>query len=321
MNKFRTIAVIAAFAAGVITDVTVKAQSNKRMPLEGSKSIHHELSFGGTAAANGILQTFDKKVKSYLNAGGGLQINYTLHFNQNVSLVFGVAAKYCQSMYGFDMLDENDIQKWLPPIVSIEDKFLFNAEVRDYNETHNALYIQIPLLFGYETSDPLLRWYVNIGAAAQFTAHGNYEARISRLTTYGYSEDYEGELKNIPYLGFGTVEDIKVNGKPALKFTVNGYAETGMKISIGKSSWLYIGVFGEMSMLKNSIAKAEGSGREHLINYTWKQESNKVIDHLNVTSITNTKYSAGGRTYALGGIIRIGFDFHTSKRMLSVPLR
>ena len=83
--------------------------------------IYHEVSFGETTAASGILQTFSSlqaldnqrsKVNSYFNAGGGLQANYTLHFNENISLVFGTAVKYNLSTYGFDRLYEESNQKW-----------------------------------------------------------------------------------------------------------------------------------------------------------------------------------------------------------------
>jgi hypothetical protein len=323
ISKFQLsiICLIAFIAIGV--QQTVMAQSDDAALLKGSRAVYHELSFGGTAATSGILQTFDKEIKPYFNVGGGFQINYTIHFNQSVSLVFGAAAKYCQNTYGFDLLGENSNPKW-NPVTSIEENFLFNANIRDYIEKYNALHVQIPLLFGYEVGSPLAKWYINMGGAAQFTIYGKYNTEISYLKTEGDIPTYGGGLtypSDLRDLGIGEEYNIKVDGKPSLKFTVNGYLETGIKFSIGKSSWLYVGAFGEMSALKNSISGTEGSGSENIINFAPKQRSNELMDNLNVTSITNTKHTSGGRTYAFGGVVRIGFDFHTSKRMLSSVLR
>jgi hypothetical protein len=308
----------------------IHAQGSKRVEtkLLGSSPVYHELSIGGTAATSGILQTLTfgsndaSKIKSYFNPGGGLQINYALHFNESVSLSLGLAAKYLQNTYGFDIANESSVRKYV--VNSSDENFLFNAKIEDYRETHRALYVQIPLLFGYETPHPLARWYLNIGAAAQFAVWKNYSAKIGKASTEGHSEFLNGTLRNendLPHLGIGIAENISVSGKQNLKFTVNGYIETGIKISVGKKSWLYIGAFGEISALKNSVAEAQGSGSEYLINYLPNKYSNTLTDHWAISSITNTKYSSGGRTYALGGIIRIGFDFRSSNRMLSNPVR
>jgi hypothetical protein len=325
MKKITILLVSAFFVVGIAATTTVKAQINSgKSPLKGSKAIYHELSFGGTASTSGILQTFGieaVKVKPYFNPGGGLQINYALHFNENISLIFGAAAKYCQSTYRFDRFYENSVQKWLPVISSKEETFLFSADIRDYSEIHRALYMQFPLLFGCESGTSLAKWYVNVGAAAQLTVYSKYWAEIARLTTEGHSTEYNGTLEMPADLGFGTEENINVAGIPTLKFTVNGYLETGTKISIGKSSWLYIGLFGEISALKNSVSQSDGSGREYLINHAATQSSDNLMDNLKVTSIINTKYTSGGMTYCFGGVIRIGFDFHSSNRMLSSPLR
>jgi hypothetical protein len=327
MDKFKTIA--AALTISLLIGTTATAQDVNVSLLKGSGSVYHEISFGGTASASGILQTFstlqtldgDKnEVKPSFSTGGGLQINYILHFNESVSLTIGAAAKYSRSAYGFDLLDENSAQRWAS---SIEDTFSFTANIRNYTETHSALHLQIPLLFGYEAGTPLAKWYINAGVAAQFTVHSKYVAKISRLTTRSYSYYNNGNLEGegIPDLGIGTVNNIEVSGKPTLKFTVNGYLETGTKISIGKGAWMYIGAFGEISALKNSVSET-GNGKENLINYAPAETpSNNLMDNLDVTSITNTKYTSGGRTYAFGGIIRFGFDFHTSNRMFSDALR
>jgi hypothetical protein len=250
---------------------------------------------------------------------GGAQINYTLHFNENFSLVFGAAVKYCQNTYGFARLDESSVYKL--HVSSETDTFLFNANIWNYTETYSALYVQIPILFSYETDHPLIKWYINAGLAAQFTVYSKYRTKISPLTTYGYSTYNKSRIDSIPRFGFGTVPNMKVDGKPTLKFTLNGYIETGIKVSIGRGKWLYIGVFGEMSILKNSVAKVEGSGSEYVINYAPNSNSIELTDQFNVTSITNTKYTSGGRTYAFGGVVRIGFDFRTANRMLSSPYR
>ena len=328
MSKFKTTA--AALTVSLLIGAVSTAQNVKIQPIKAILPIYHEVSFGGTVSTSGILQRFDalqtpdaqrSKIKPSFNAGGGLQVNYILHFNENISLVFGTAAKYGKSTYNFDRLYEESTRRWLR--TSIEDTFSFRANISNYTETHHALHLQIPLLFGYETGTSLssVRWYVNTGIAAQFTVYRKYSAKISRFTTTGYSFLKNGNLENIPDLGFGTESDLDVSGKPTLKFTVNHYLETGTKIFIGKGVWMYIGLFGEISTLRNSISET-GSSKENLVNYALSESpSNKLMDNLNITSITNTKYTSGGHTYAFGGIIRFSLDFRSSIRMFSEPLR
>jgi hypothetical protein len=311
--------------------ITLLLLSLTALLSSNAQGLYHELSFGGTTCGNGIMQTLTfgssdaGKIKSKAGAGGGLQINYALHFNENMSFVTGISARYSESSYGFDNIKESSMQKW--QVRSKEESFMFNAVIEDYKETHRSMYIQVPVLFGYESSHPLARWYVNAGLSAQLSVWSKYTSKLGKLSTSGYSEFCDGPLENYPDLGLSSGSNITVSAKPnMLRVTVNGSIETGAKISIGRGKWIYAGIFGEISVLKNSKSArgsvdATNSGVGNIIDYDFKPESNTFTDHIGINSITNTKYSNGGRTYAFGAVVRIGLDFRTSRRVLSNTVR
>jgi hypothetical protein len=127
-----------------------------------------------------------------------------------------------------------------------------HTTVKDYKETHKALFLSIPLMFQFQTKmgysfnwkkNKKVGYYLMAGAKAQFLINYSYTSQIASFSNAAYYPEFDNWVHSNPILGLGVFNNISATGK--LKFGILALtsAETGAKWRIGKNIFLYTGLY------------------------------------------------------------------------------
>jgi hypothetical protein len=275
-----------------------------------AQQVYHEFSIGASFGPNGMILNHNREqlnIGAKPAVGGGLDMEYIVHFSNNWSFILGASVQYYGQNYNISSIFENSPQRTAIPQYS---DFILKTEVRNYSERYNVLFVQVPVLFGYETSGEFSRFYLRLGAKFSIPVIKNYDASIEMLKTSGYREQENWTMGDkYPFLGFGTQHNVKIKGKADIGIGADGYFEAGVKVPVrvarGKDFNFYAGIFGQINILGN-----KRGGDNYLVGYSGNDNRSPVVsDHLSPQSITNTRYITQERMFLAGVTIRFSFDF------------
>jgi hypothetical protein len=283
-----------------------------------AQRVYHEFTVGGSVGASGAFfkQKDNKQLKIFSNpdVGGGLDLQYVLHFSRGWSFVLGASAHYYGLSYEFGSLLESSSRNFAIPQYN---SFILNSEISDYSERYDAIFVRVPVLFGYETKGLFAKWYCRAGVELSIPVYKYSNVSIGKLVTTGYTEydDYTWGSQ-YPFLGFGSQENVKLKSKLKFSLGIDGYVETGVKVPVhvkkGKNFNIYVGAFAQVNILTNN----HSGDNDYLIGYsTEESRSTDINDHILPVSLTDTRYMSKGRMFMIGGVIRFGFDFSGRKNM------
>ena len=139
-----------------------------------------------------------------------------------------------------------------------------HTTLNNYKETHKAISLSIPLMFQFQTKmGNLLKWrknnkvgyYLMAGAKAQLLINYDYTSEIASFNNAAYYPEFDNWVHSYPILGLGVLEDISTSGK--LKFGILPIlaAETGTKWRIGRTIFLYTGIYFDYGLLEPTRKK------------------------------------------------------------------
>lgn len=178
-------------------------------------------------------------------------IRYSYYLSETLSL--GIGAEY--QTYNSDAKYAFTSGQYMTTDAEKEN-FQFRYKATNLREEQKLSYVNIPITIQFETPGTT-KLYVAGGAKIGFATNGTYETKIQNLTTSGYYSQYNVELFNPTFAGFGSFNDVKAS-KQDLKTDVS-YAitfETGVKHNIGTRSSIYFGAFIDYG-LNNIYDKSE----------------------------------------------------------------
>lgn len=139
--------------------------------------------------------------------------------------------------------------------------FEFRYRAENYREDQRAAYMAVPLNVQYETGGSAASWYLVLGGKVAWNVKGSYKATVPALHTTAYYPEWNVELADPAFMGFGQWQNQR-SGKKELK-TATAFlltAETGLKLK----QRFYIGVYADYSL--NNVLEDEG--RTALIQYS-----------------------------------------------------
>lgn len=207
----------------------------------GIQSYSQEMKHQFTAAAGGFFAPINYSLKSGdVKQGYGISIGFRYSYYLNSNWSIGIGTEY----QNFNATAEIDLVKGNYMAIDSEgEQFDFRYNAAGYKEKQSLQYVTIPLNFQFEgTGYP--GFYASVGAKVGFALKGTYEASIDNLSTSGYYPQYDVELFDPRFAGFGNFGSVN-QGKQDLDINVAYLAtlEFGIKRYLNTNSALYIGLY------------------------------------------------------------------------------
>lgn len=185
-------------------------------------------------------------------AGGLAGLGYRYYLSGQWSLGTGAELQLYTTRITLDQVrgssDARDVEG---------SSFQFRYEAKNYREDQRAYYIAVPLNVQFETGASKTSWYMNIGGKVAYNIHARYQAKASGLTTTGYYPQWNVELADPAFMGFGQWDDArsaKNDFKTKTAFLLS--VETGIKTR----DRFYLGVYADYGL--NNILEA---GERHAV--------------------------------------------------------
>ncbi|MDT0642192.1 outer membrane beta-barrel protein [Zunongwangia sp. F363] len=240
--------------------------------------------------------------KSDLENGFGFGAQYAYYLSENWSIGTGAGLQYMEGAASL-----SSVEGAYATADPEGEAFEFRYRVEDFRENQYAYFLNVPLKVQFETGD-IARFYAAAGAKMGFVLQSEYETEASSLTTSGYYEQYDAELREPMFAGFGDFGALKTSRSDlGLQTNLILNLETGVKFMLENDQALYMGVFVDYG-LKNIKPEKDGL---NLIAYNAEDPMSFTNNSL-LTSASNTASTAyvdEVKTLAFGMKIRYGFRF------------
>lgn len=209
---------------------TVKAQ-------ETAKDSPHQL----VLSAVGVLsKQLDEPTIGKAKTENGYQVGlgYRYYLNSKWSLGSGVEYHYHKTNMSLASLSDSY------NTIDLEgDSFEYRYTATAYSEDQKMHYLAIPLNIQFETAGTA-GWYANVGMKVGFNLSANYETSVDKLTTSGYYPQWNVELHDPTFIGFGTWTNFNPRKQELeLKTQFMLTAESGIKLQMTDKSNLYVGLY------------------------------------------------------------------------------
>lgn len=187
-----------------------------------AQSAVHELSF----YTGGGFSQLKYDQKSSPGAGGHAGLGYRYYLSEQWSLGTGAEFQVYNSRISLNQLNGSSEAR-----DAEGSHFRFQYEAKNYREDQSAFYVAIPLNVQFETGKSSgTSWYMNMGGKLAFHTRARYQTSIPSLITTGYYPEWNVELADPSFMGFGQWSDIrsdKSNFEIKNAFLLS--AETGIK--------------------------------------------------------------------------------------------
>lgn len=271
INHIASIALISIFLGSCVPTYGQEKKHEFSVAIGGPFSyLDYQVTQGDIVPGNGI------------NAG----LRYSYYLNEGLSVGLGIEYQSYNSDVKFQQLSgayaETD---------SENETFQFRYKAENLREEQNLGYINIPIGIQFETPGTT-KFYISGGAKLGFSVNGNYETTIQNLTTSGYYPQYNVELFDPSFAGFGSTDNVKISKQNLnTKISYSTTIETGLKQLIGKRNSIYIGVYLDYG-LNNIYDKKESN--MNLVQYNpdipVKFQYNSILDSQDTDDFTLVSY-------------------------------
>ncbi len=239
-----------------------------------------------TAGGPGSLFSYDVEgaaISRSLNFNFGLE--YTYHFNTRFGMSLGAEYQSYKSK-----ANAPDISGAYETLDFEAEHFEFRYSMKKFQEEQKIGFINIPIMFLYQNQE--YHFYVRGGGKIGIPILGKFDSNYD-LSTSGYYPQYNGELFDPEFMGFGQFDNIRASGNSDFNISYIASLEIGIKHKLGKNN-LYLGFYIDYGL--NDI-----SDKKKLpVNYVVTE--NDV--ELEYNSILNSEYVDEIKTMAFGVKLR-----------------
>jgi len=249
----------------------------------------NEFSFNGGVS----LSAFDFRLPtgaSSLNFSGEFGVGYTRFFSEKVGIHIGANLALYNSNSNF-----NGVKIVSKNLIDNEgDRFDMHTTLDRYEETHNAKFLNIPVMAQFETGQTN-KFYFMGGVKIGIPLNAEYKVFDATITNKAYYPDYDNWLIEQNFAGYGNFEDI--SSQEELDYTISAALalETGLKWCVGSKIVLYTGVYFDYGL--NNIAKNDGKS---FVNYNNSEPSEFTVNSATVYSTNRTNVMAVGIKLRVG---------------------
>ena len=240
--------------------------------------------------------------KNDMENGFSIGAGYSYYLSKNWSIGTGAELQYLEGSAYLSSVEDA-----YTTVDSEGEEFEFRYQVGDFWENQYAYFLNVPLKIQYETGD-ITRFYAAAGAKVGFVLQSEYDTEGSSLTTSGYYAQYDAELSDPKFAGFGDFGTVNTSRKDlGLQTNLVLNLETGVKFMLENDQALYMGLFVDYGLkdIKPEVDQA------NLIAYNTEDPMNFMNSSL-LTSVKNTEatpYVDEVKTLAFGLKIQYAFQF------------
>jgi len=227
-------------AVAIIATGSLSAQVFKRQ--------QHELSFHAGGGLSTLL--YDLQTGKHSN-GAGVQIGagYTYFFLPDWGFRTGLEiALYRAGASLTDFTDRYDVRGDIP-----RNNYTFSYATARYNETQQALYLNIPLMLQFQ-SGMNYKKYIAFGVKVGLPLNATASTKKYEISTKGYFPEEGRTYDDLPQFGFGEFEYLKHRtGLDNLKLNFMLSAEAGLKWKVARGNDVYTGLYVDYGL--NNVQK------------------------------------------------------------------
>ncbi|WP_150452258.1 hypothetical protein [Arenibacter lacus] len=240
--------------------------------------------------------------KSKLENGFGIGSMYAYYFSENWSLGTGAELQYMKGAFS-----RSKIQGAYMSQDSEGEEFEFRYRADSFSESQEVYFLNIPFQIQYESLGKT-RFYAVAGVKTGFVLASDYQSLSTSLKTSGYYEQYDAELTEPKFSGFGEFGRVKnSNSNLALKTNVLAHLESGAKLILENKRSLYLGLFLDYGLkdIKPGLSK------ERIVEYNNQNPTAYSFGSL-ITArrdVLPGQYVEELRTLAFGLKVQYGFQF------------
>jgi len=196
----------------------------------------------GISAAGGLstLQYDLSAGKRNTGLGGQAGVSYTFFFFPNWGV--GTGAEIALYQAKSKLTDYTNSYDVLGATAAYNHTYSF--VINEYSEVLQALYINIPLLFQYQTNGKH-KFFAALGAKIGFPINATATTDDYSVATQGYFPVVGRTYDDLPQYGFGTFDYAGGTTDVACRVSTMASAELGAKWKIGSRNALYTGIYAD----------------------------------------------------------------------------
>lgn len=171
--------------------------------------------------------------------GGQFGAGYNCFFSPKWGLGTGVELAIYRAKANLDNFsDSYDVNNAVAA-----NNYTFTYAINKYEETQQAMYLNLPLMFHFQTGRQY-KFYAKLGGKVAFPINTSAKAGKYELSTKGYFPQEGRTYDDLPQYGFGTFEYLKRKmNVENFKLHYIASAEMGLKWKIRVKNSLYTGIF------------------------------------------------------------------------------
>jgi len=192
--------------------------------------------------ASGIFSKLDYDTQEgYLDQArsGSFGLGYSFYFNRQWAINIGAEYESFKTnlIYSALQLSNN--------AVDIEgETFEYRYTAEGYDEEQKLNVINIPLTLQFQTDGDETKFYARVGGQISLINDAEYSTSIRNLTTSGYYPQYDAELFDPQFMGFGRYNNVSQESQDlAFDTSFAAVVEAGVKREIYNLGSLYLGLF------------------------------------------------------------------------------
>ncbi|TDN82738.1 outer membrane protein with beta-barrel domain [Salegentibacter sp. 24] len=239
---------------------------------------------------------------SEMGNGFGVGAKYAYYLSDNWSLGTGAEFQY---MEGSIFLP--NVQGAYMTQDSEAEEFEFRYQADNLSENQEVYFFNIPLHIQYESLG-MTRFYAAAGIKAGLVLDSKYTSRTTSLETSGYYPQYDVELTDPEFAGFGEFGAV-INSESELNLKTNfiAHLESGIKLMLENSQSLYMGLFLDYGLhdIKTDVSQ------DRFIDYNNQNPTAFAFGSLlsSRRDMNSEQYVHEVRTLAFGLKIQYAFQF------------
>ncbi|WP_236594051.1 hypothetical protein [Myroides odoratus] len=221
----------------------------------------------------------------------GFSALYMQEIRQNLSLGVGL------EVGAYQLTKEDSNYKGTSPSIDGQGAaFEFRYTIAKFKEELRGNYFAIPIKVQYvgpNLGNEKLRLYAAGGVKYQIYTKVKSTQTLEGVKTSGYYEQWDAELHNPTYAGFGNLGDKTQENKLKLNSGFFVMGELGVKYDMANNQALYLGFYGDCDL------GAAGQADKTVLTYKEKEQLNSILPD------ENERYKL--RMFTLG--IKVKYSF------------
>ncbi|MDR0560988.1 MAG: PorT family protein [Prevotellaceae bacterium] len=211
--------------------------------------------------------------------GGQIGLGYRYFFSSNLGFVTGAEVSLYRSRFS---LNSDNFATSTMAVDHDYDDFEFRSSISEYEETQNALFLQIPLMIQFQKGKNH-QFYIAAGGKIGIPVGGNYRSAVGSIENSGYYSEEDYEYTTQKFMGFGTFKDNSFTGDLKFKTAFFASVETGAKWKLKDGLSLYSGVYVDYGL--NNICEEISSAKQFV---SYNRSSPRDFS---INSVLNSQYA------------------------------